>query len=70
MPPDNLAISGRILLPGDLDGREVAGQTRAGDLTRLLAMVALGHEDQPVPGGQLGQSLFHAREQFDLLRGD
>ena len=33
-------------------------------------MVALGHENETVAGGQLGQGLGHAGEQLDLLLGD
>ena len=36
----------------------------------LLGLVALGHEDEPVPCAQLGQGFGYAREKLNLLLGD
>jgi len=64
---ENFAIGGRVLFCNDFDGGEVAGESGAGQLVGLFRLIALGHEDETVAGGQFGESFFHAGEQLDLL---
>ena len=70
MAMEDFAVSRGVFFGGNLDGGEVLGEAGAGQLVGLLGMVALGHEDEPVARGQLGQGLGHAGEQLDLLLGD
>ena len=44
------AVGGRVLLGHDLDALDPVGQARRQDLHLLVVEVALGDDDQPVPG--------------------
>ena len=61
---------GGVFFGDDFDGGEVRGEAGAGQLVGLLGVVALGHEDEAVAGGQLGEGFGDAGEQLDLLLGD
>ena len=67
---DHFAISGGIFFGDDFDGGEVRRKAGAGQLVGLFGLVALGHEDEAVAGGQFGQGFGNAGEQLDLLLGD
>ena len=59
-----------VLLVKDLNGGEVAKEAGAVELAGLLDRIALGNEDQPVAGGEIGQSLRDAGEEFNLMVSD
>ena len=67
---DDLAVGRGVFFLDDFNGGEVAGEAGAGELVGLLGVVALGHEDETVAGGQLGEGFGDAGEQLDLLLGD
>ena len=49
---DDFAVGGRVFFGDDFDGGEVRGEAGAGELVGLLGVVALGHEDEAVAGGE------------------
>jgi hypothetical protein len=59
-----------VLFGEDLDGGEVVGQAGAVELVLLLDGVAFGDEDDAVAGGEVGEGVSDAWEEFDLLVGD
>jgi hypothetical protein len=59
-----------VLFGEDLDGGEVVGQAGAVELVLLLDGVAFGDEDDAVAGGEVGEGMGDAWEEFDLLVGD
>ncbi len=61
---------GGFFLGDDLDGREVLGDPGAGQLVSLFGLIALGHQDEPVAGGEAGEGFGHAGQELDFLVGD
>ena len=45
----------------------MSNEARAGHLVGLFGMITLGHQNEPVTCGQVGQSLGHAGQQFNFL---
>src|SRR3954447_23538481 len=63
MTPDNSQVGSRILFANDLDGGEVSCEAGTSNFVRLLGMISLGHEDQPVPLRKVPQCLFDIGKQ-------
>ena len=67
---NDFAVGGRIFFLDDFHGGKVRGKAGAGEFVSLLRVVTLGHEDEVVALGQLGESCGNAGQEFDLLPGD
>ena len=59
-----------MLFAQDLDGGEVGCEAGALELAGLLFLVSFGNEDQPMSGGEVGESGGYVGEEFDFLVGD
>jgi hypothetical protein len=59
-----------VLFGEDLNGREMLGEAGAVEFVLLLVGVALGDEDDAMAGGEVGEGVGYAREEFDFLIGD
>jgi hypothetical protein len=64
------AVGSMVFLRENFDSAEVRGEAGAAQLVRLLGVIAFGDQDEAMAGGEVGQGVFNAGEQFDLLGGD
>ena len=67
---DDVAVGWRVFFGDDFDSGEVGGEAGAGELVCLLGVVAFGHEDEAVAGGEVGEGFGDAGEKLDFLLGD
>jgi hypothetical protein len=64
------AIGFRILLLGNFDCLKVLAESGSSQFVRLFSLIPLGHQDQAVPRGKLGQRLGNAGQKLDVLIRD
>ena len=67
---DHGAIGSGIFFGRNFDGGKVRGQPGTRQLVGLLGVVALGHQDEMMTAGEIGQRFFDTGQQLDLLLGN
>src|ERR1700761_4149626 len=67
---DYVCVCGGVFFRNDFDCGEVFSEAGTRELVCLLSLAAFGHQDQPVPGGELRQKLADAWKQLYLVVGD
>src|SRR5579862_4878894 len=64
---DDRTIRRRILFRNNLDRRKMRCEPGVSQLVGLLGVIALGHQDQLVPSGEIRERFIYLRQQLDLL---
>src|SRR5436305_1416127 len=69
MPRNDGFVGSWIFFGNDFDRGEIRCESRAADLIGLLGMIAFGHQDDPVAGGEIAEGLFDVGKELDFLLG-